>query len=207
MGKRLITQRRGRGGSTYRAPSHRYKGEIRYRKYDDVEKTSVVYGKVVDLLSCPGHSAPLARIRYDTKEEVLLSAFLPMKVGDIVASGAQADAVAGNVLPLQQIPEGTAIYNIECKPGDGGKLVRTAGSSARVVSKMGDKVIVRLPSRKQKTFVGSCRAMVGVIAGDGRFDKPVLKAGTKMHAMRAKNKLYPRTSGVAMNAVDHPFGS
>ncbi len=207
MGKRLITQRRGRGTSTYKAPSHRYYGKINYRSYDETERNSVVYGKIEDLIDCPGHMAPLAKVKYDTKEEILLSAPLNVKVGDIVASGASAPVQTGNVLPLKNIPEGTAIYNLECKPGDGGKLVRTAGVFARVVGRVEKGIIVKLPSKKQKTFVGECRATIGVIAGDGRTEKPFLKAGKRMHAMRARNKLYPQTSGVAMNAVDHPFGS
>jgi large subunit ribosomal protein L2 len=207
MGKRLITQRRGRGGPTYRSPSHRYYGEISYRKYDINEKDAVTYGVVKDLISCPGHTAPLAKIKYDTKEEILLSAPTHLKVGDIVASGAGAPAQNGNVLPLKNIPEGSFIFNLELRPGDGGKIVRTSGCFAKIVGKTGDKVLVKLPSKKQKAFLGNCRATIGVIAGDGRLDKPVLKAGKKMHAMRAKNKLYPKTSGVAMNAVDHPFGS
>ncbi len=208
MGKRLITQRRGKGSPTYKAPSHRYYGELSYRKYDDNEKNGVTYGKIKDLVACPGHSAPLVKIKYDTKEEVLMAAPLNIKVGDVVASGAGAPVQKGNVLPLKNIPEGTLIYNIECKPGDGGKLARTAGVFAKVVAKTAEgKVMILLPSKKQKTFLGSCRAMVGVVAGDGRKEKPILKAGNRMHAKRAKNKLYPRTSGVAMNAVDHPFGS
>jgi len=207
MGKRIISRRRGRGTTTYRAPSHRYYGEISYRTYDDTEKNSVVYGKVTDLLSCPGHSAPLAKVMYDTKEEILLSAPLHVKVGDIVASGSAAAVQAGNVVPLKNLPEGTFIFNIECKPGDGGKLVRTAGSFAQVVGKVDDRVIVILPSKKQKTLSDKCRATVGVIAGDGAQEKPFMKAGNRMHKMQATNRLYPRTSGVAMNAVDHPFGS
>lgn len=207
MGKRIITRRRGRGTTTYRSPSHRFYGEISYRQYDEKEKTSATYGKVTELVSCPGHSAPLAKIMYDTNEEVLLSAPLHVKVGDVVASGSTAPAQNGNVVPLKNLEEGTLIHNIECRPGDGGKLVRTAGSFARVVGKMGEEVTIVLPSKKQKTLSGNCRATVGVIAGDGAQEKPFMKAGAMMHKMRAKNKLYPRTSGVAMNAVDHPFGS
>ncbi len=207
MGKRLITQRRGRGTSTYKSPSHRNKGRIKYRKYDQSEKEDVVFGKVKDLVSCPGHTAPLAKVKYDTKEEVLLSAPLNVKVGDVVASGATAAVQKGNVLPLKNIPDGSLVYNIESRPGDGGKFARTAGVFARVFSRSGDKITILLPSKKKKTFLGNCRATIGIIAGDGKKEKPILKAGKKMHAMRAKNKLYPKTSGVAMNAVDHPFGS
>ncbi|MBS3170283.1 50S ribosomal protein L2 [Candidatus Woesearchaeota archaeon] len=207
MGKNLITQARGKGSTTYRAPSHKYVGKICYRTYDESERNGVVFGKVVDLVDCPGHFAPLLIIKYDTKEEVLISAPLNIKVGDIVASGATAPVQTGNVLPLKNIPDGTYIYNLECKPGDGGKLVRTSGTFAKVVGKIGEGVSVMLPSKKQKNLCGECRATIGTIAGDGRLEKPFVKAGTRMHAMRARNKLYPQVSGVAMNAVDHPFGS
>jgi large subunit ribosomal protein L2 len=207
MGKNLIIQRRGRGTLTYRAPSHRYYGKISYRNYDENEKNDAVYGEIKDLIKCPGHLAPLALVHYDTNEEVWISAPLNIRVGDRVASGVNAPVQIGNVLPLKKIPEGTSIYNIECRPGDGGKLVRTAGTFATVVGKIGEGIMVRLPSKKQKIFIGECRATVGIICADGRTEKPFLKAGKRMHAMRARNKLYPQTSGVAMNAVDHPFGS
>ncbi|MDP3918918.1 MAG: 50S ribosomal protein L2 [Nanoarchaeota archaeon] len=207
MGKRIITQRRGRGTTTYRSPSHRFKGEIRYRKFDEAERASVTYGVIKDLINCPGHSAPLVRVKYDNQEEVILAAPMNIKVGDIVASGASSPVQTGNVIPLKNIPEGSLVYNLELRPGDGGKLVRTAGSFAKVMGKVGDQVLIKLPSKKMKQLSGECRVTIGVIAGDGRFEKPVLKAGKKMHAMRAKNQLYPKTSGVAMNAVDHPFGS
>ena len=207
MGKQLITQRRGRGTNTYTAPSFRYKGEIKNRKYDEVERNGVIYGKIVDLMHCPGHNAPLAQVQFDNNEKILIAAPEKVRVNDIVASGNSSPVQNGNTLPLKNIPEGTLIYNIESSPGDGGKFVRSSGASARVVTKLGDKITIMFPSKKTKTLSGECRATVGVIAGGGRKDKPFLKAGKKMHAMRARNKLYPRTSGVAMNAVDHPFGS
>ena len=206
MGKRLITQRRGRGTSTYKSPSHRFKGKIKNRTLDDQEKEGVVYGTVKDLIDCPGHRAPLALVKYN-KGEALISAPLGVKVNGIVASGSTAPVQTGNTLPLVNIPEGTLIYNIEIAPGDGGKLVRTSGSFAKVISKTSERVTIILPSRKQKKINAKCRATIGVIAGGGTKEKPILKAGKKMHAMRATNKLYPKTSGVAMNAVDHPFGS
>ena len=207
MGKRIITQRRGRGTFTYKSFSHNYKGAIKHRKYDEIEKNSVVNGRVVDLLHCPGHSAPVAKIKYDNGDETLTSAPLGMKVNDTVSSGAKAQLKIGNTLPLRNIPEGTDIYNIESNPGDGGKFVKTSGGVATVVSHMGDKIVVKLPSKKQRMFSADCRATVGLIAGSGRKEKPLAKAGKMYHAMHARNKLYPRTSGVAMNSVDHPFGS
>ena len=207
MGKRIITQRRGRGTFTYKSFSHRYKGVIKHRKYDDAEKSSAVNGRVIDLLHCPGHSAPLVKIRYDCGDEILASAPLGMRVNDIVSSGAKAPVKTGNTLPLGNIPEGTNVYNIESNPGDGGKFVRTSGGTATIINNMGNKIVVKLPSKKQKIFSANCRATIGFVAGGGRKDKPMAKAGKNYHAMHARNKLYPRTSGVAMNAVDHPFGS
>jgi large subunit ribosomal protein L2 len=109
-------------------------------------------------------------------------------------------------MALGNIPEGTAVYNIEQSPGDGGKFVRSSGTSAKVFSKSVDKVVVILPSSKKKEFRSDCKAVIGLIAGGGRTDKPVMKAGNKYHAMRAKNKLWPSVSGTSMNSVDHPFG-
>ncbi|MDD4878581.1 MAG: 50S ribosomal protein L2 [Candidatus Nanoarchaeia archaeon] len=205
MGKRLLQQRMGKGSLTYRSPSHRYVGTLKHRNYDDSEKTGITEGKIVDLVNCPGHSAPLARVAYP-KEQVLVPAPELVKVGDEVKSGAGAPVGIGNTLPLKNIPEGTLIYNIELQPGDGGKLARTAGSFARVVTKIGNKVVIELPSRKQKAFLADCRATIGVIAGAGAKEKPFMKAGKRWHAKKARGRMYPRTSGVAMNAVDHPFG-
>jgi len=99
------------------------------------------------------------------------------------------------------------IFNIESIPGDGGKFVRSSGTFAKVVSQMKDTVIVQLPSKKRKEFHPKCRASIGVVAGGGRPEKPLLKAGNSFFKMKAKNKLWPKVSGSAMNAVDHPFGN
>ena len=136
-------------------------------------------------------------------------AFAPegIKVGDEVSLGQEEEIQKGNVLPLMSIPEGTLVHNIELRPGDGGKLVRTSGASAKIVAKTETTVRVLLPSKKEKIFLGTCRSAIGVLAGSGRTDKPFLKAGNKYKKMRAKNKLYPKVCGISMNAVDHPFGS
>lgn len=207
MGKRIIPQRRGRGTFTYRANSHRYLAQIKHRKYDDTEKKSSVKGKIIDFKKCPGHTAPLALINYDNGEKSYILAPENTKMNDIIESGFTSSAKTGNTLPLQNIQEGTLIHNIEISPGDGGKLCRSSGTFARVLTKTKSKVIIELPSKKQKTFNPNCRATIGIIAGGGRVEKPFVKAGKRYHAMKAKGKLYPRTSGVAMNAVDHPFGS
>jgi large subunit ribosomal protein L2 len=129
-----------------------------------------------------------------------------VRVGDIVEMGEKIEPKKGSIMPLKSIPEGTAIYNIESFPGDGGKFVRSTGGFAKIVTKMQKKIVVQLPSSKTKDFQPECRATIGVIAGSGRKEKPFLKAGTKHYAMKARNKLYPSVSGTSQNAVDHPFG-
>ncbi len=207
MGKRLITQRRGRGTFTYRAHSHRFKGTVSHRPYDAPEKNSAVKGRIAQLLHCPGHSSPLAEIVYENNDRVLITAPMGVKVDDKVASGAMAEARIGNTLPLKNIPEGMEIFNIESCPGDGGKFCRSSGAFAKILAKTKDHVIIKFPSKKQKSLNPECRATIGIIAGSGRKDKPWVKAGKRWHAMHGRGKLYPRTSGVCMNAVDHPFGS
>ena len=203
MGKNLIQQARGKGGPRYRAPSFRYQGKSRYANYDK----STLTGKIIDLVHCQGHSAPLAQIEYENGSLVLVQAPEGIRVGDTVKMGDDADAKTGNVMPLKNIPEGIAIYNIESLPGDGGKFVRASGGFAKIITKMQSKIVVELPSAKRRDFLPDCRATIGVIAGSGRKEKPFLKAGNRYHAMKAKNKLWPQVSCTSMNAVDHPFGA
>jgi len=202
MGKNLIQQKRGKGSSTYRSPSFRYKGKAKHNKNSD----ETFNGKIIDLIKCSGHTAPLAQIKYDNGEEIMMIAPEGVRVGEAVQTGAKSAVKNGNIIPLRNIPEGTLIYNIESKPGDGGKFVRTSGAFAKIVGKVREGIVVRLPSNKQKIFQSSCRACIGSVAGSGRTEKPFLKAGKKYYAMKAKNKLYPSVSGTSMNALSHPFG-
>jgi large subunit ribosomal protein L2 len=202
MGKNLIQQRRGKGTSTYRAPSFRYKGATSFNKLTD----KTLKGKILDIINCPGHTAPLIQIEYENGEKTLMIAPEGVKVGDRIKSGPESMIKIGSILPLKNIPEGTPVYNIECNPGDGGKFVKSSGTSAKIVGKTKAGVSIKLPSNKQKIFNPDCRACIGIIAGSGRLEKPFLKAGNKYHAMRAKNKLYPKVQGTSMNAVAHPFG-
>lgn len=196
MGKRILQQRRGRGTGPYKSPGHRFKGAIQHPKED---------GIIVDLINCPGHSAPLIEIAQKDGQRTLAPAPHGIKVADQIQVNTK-DLQPGNILQLKDIPEGTSIYNIESHPGDGGKFVRASGAFAKVVGRTANSIIIKLPSRKEKTFHPDCKAAIGAIAGSGRTEKPFLKAGTKYHKMRAKNKLYPSVSGTSMNAVDHPFG-
>ncbi|MEM4267296.1 MAG: 50S ribosomal protein L2 [Candidatus Woesearchaeota archaeon] len=203
MGKNLISQRRGKGSTTYRSPSFRFKGAAKFPSFD--LKNSPKKGVVKDIVHCPAHTSPLMFVEYEDRETGHLIAGEGMKVNDVLFFGTN-EIAKGNILMLRDIPEGTSIYNIESQPGDGGKFVRAGGTAAKVVAHFNDRVIVLLPSKKERVFNPLCRAMIGVVAGSGRTEKPFVKAGKKYHKMRSKNKLYPRVSGQSMNAVDHPHG-
>ena len=198
MGKRIISQRRGRGTGPYKSPGHHFKGEVKHY-------SSETSGTVIDLVHCAAHSAPLMKVAYLTGEKSLTFAPEGIRVGDEISVGG-TEVKLGNVLPLRDIPEGTLVHNIELRPIDGGKLVRTSGSSAKVVAKTETTVRVKLPSKKEKLFHPGCRAAIGILAGSGRTEKPFLKAGTRFKKMKVRNKLYPKVCGISMNAVDHPFG-
>ncbi len=202
MGKQLIQQARGKGGPGYRARSFAYAGDARHARLNQAIKM----GKIIDFVKCPGHFAPLAKVQYPN-EEVLVQAAEGLKVGDIVTTGPGGEANNGNTLSLNEIPDGALIFNVESRPGDGGKFCRTSGTYARVITKTDQHVIVMLPSKKQRTFSPACRAVIGVVAGSGRTEKPFIKAGTMHFHHRSRNKRWPNPSGAAQNAVDHPFGN
>lgn len=203
MGKKIRVQRRGRGSSTYRSKAFKRRGEVRL---PPVPKESV-RARVVDILHDPGRGAPVARIRYPGGEERLVLAPEGVRVGSKLICGVSAPIKPGNTLTLAEIPEGTPIHNIETQPGAGGQFVRASGTHAVLLAHDVGQAVIRLPSGEIRSFNPSCRATVGTVAGGGRVDKPFVKAGKRYHEMRAKGKLYPRVCGVAMNVVDHPFGS
>ncbi len=158
---------------------------------------------IKDLIQAPGRTCPLAVLDINGKTDYQL-AVEGTKVGQTIQIGGNA-IVAGNILSLKNIPEGTLVHNVEATPGDGGKFVKTAGSSGTVVSR-GDKVVVVMPSGAMKGFNPNCRAVVGVVAGGGRGDKPLAKAGKNVHTLRSRSTAPFKTKGIAMNAVDHPHG-
>lgn len=203
MGKNLIQQARGKGGPSYRSPGFRFVADARHRTLTP----EAVNGKILDIIHCPGHYAPLIKVMYDDNVEAITIAPEGVRVGEILSCGSDVELKSGNILPLSNIPEGTLIHNIELVPGDGGKMVRSSGCFAKVATKLKNKVLVILPSKKQKEFAIACRASIGIVAGGGRTDKPFLKAGVRHFKKRARNKRYPMISGSAQNAVDHPFGN
>jgi len=203
MGRRIQGQRRGRGTSTFRAPSHRYKGELSHKRTEDDD---VLAGEVVDVEHDPARSAPVARVEFEDGDQRLVLASEGVGVGDTLEIGISANIEPGNTLPLAEIPEGVPVCNVERQPGDGGKFARASGVNADLVTHERDATVVQLPSGEMKRLSPDCRATIGVVAGGGRTEKPFVKAGNKHHKMKARGTKWPRVRGVAMNAVDHPFG-
>ncbi|MBI4021516.1 MAG: 50S ribosomal protein L2 [Candidatus Aenigmarchaeota archaeon] len=188
MPKRIISQRRGKGSPTYRVPTRHFSPRVEYNE---------AAGVVTDIINYPLMDAPLAKVRYPDQS-----------VGYIIAAEGMAvgSSTAGVVLSLADIKEGSSVFGVESAPFTGPKFCRTPGSAAILVSKARETAVIQLPSKKMKTVALACRATMGTPAGEGRKERPFVKAGTRWHAMHARGKLYPRTSGNKMNAVDHPYG-
>ena len=201
MGKRIISQNRGKGLPTYTAPSHKYKADIRHLKFEGTLKA-----KVIDIEHDPARNCPVALVKLPDSKETYVLAVEGLGIGEIIEYGEDVSLKLGNSTYLKNIPEGTPICNIENQPGDGGKFARASGTFAILVAHEEDRVLVQMPSGKLKWFNPMCKATIGVVAGGGRTDKPFIKAGKKYHKMKSKAAKWPRVRGVAMNAVDHPFG-
>jgi large subunit ribosomal protein L2 len=164
-------------------------------------------GEVVELIHSPVHSAPLARVKHSEGELSLVVATEGISIGQSIAFGNNVSLRPGNVTCLGKIPEGTPINNLELRPGDGGRIARSGGSSCIVEGHLDNgRVRVRLPSGKIKELPAACRATLGVLAGHGRSEKPLMTAGAAHYKAKARGKQYPTVSGVAMNPVDHPHG-
>ena len=201
MGKRILQRRRGKGRQ-FTSPSHRHKGGPGGVKYPAPQDDA---GQVTDIIHDPGRTAPLLQVTFAKAGETVLIAPEGYQVGQTIQVGNSAPVASGNVLPLIKIPIGARVFNIEGRPGDGGRFARSAGSSGVVVSQ-GAQVIVQFSSGAFKSLDPLCRATLGRPAGGGRSIKPWTKAGKKWHGVRSSAKVYPRVRGVAMNPVDHPHG-
>ncbi len=202
MGRRIRAQRAGRGSPTYRAPSHRYKANLSH----PASQEELITGSVVDIEHDPARSAPVAAVEFDDGDRRLVLAPEGVGIGDEIQIGISAEIKPGNTLPLAEIPEGVPVCNVEANPGNGGTFARASGVSASLIAHERDATVVQLPSGAVKRLNPQCRATIGVVAGGGRVEKPFVKAGTKYHKMRSRGGKWPIVRGVAMNAVDHPFG-
>jgi large subunit ribosomal protein L2 len=207
LGKRIRVQRRGRGSKTFQASTHKRVAPAKYPNPERERLQNVISGQVQQLLHDPGRGSPLALIELEDGQTYYSVVPEGVHEGQKVELGAKAPASIGNVIPLGSVPEGTIVCNLELSPGDGGRLARSSGSFATIVSHSPDGTMVKLPSGKTKIVNDLCLATVGVVAGAGRTEKPFLKAGSVYHLMKAKGHKYPRTRGRAMIAAVHPFGS
>jgi large subunit ribosomal protein L8e len=188
-------------------------GKVAHHVLDFAEREGYTKGVVKDIVHDSGRGAPVAKIQYKDaynfkKRNILISAAEGMYSGQFIYNGLKAGIAIGNVRPISELPEGTTICNIEAKVGDRGKMARASGEYAVVVSQDSDRGLtrIRLPSGSKKTLSNKCRAMIGLVAGGGRTDKPMLKAGRAHHKFRVKRNSWPKVSGIAMNPVDHPHG-
>ena len=149
----------------------------------------------------PNRSANIALIHYADGEKSYILHPKGLKVGDQVMAGPKADILVGSAMPLELVPLGTSVHNIELKSGKGGQLARSAGASVQVVAKEGAFVTVRLPSTEVRRIRKECMATIGEVGNSDHELTVIGKAG----ANRWRGKR-PKVRGVAMNPVDHPLG-
>jgi len=212
MGRVIRGQRKG-NGSVFKSHTTHRKGCAQHRKLDAAERNGYIKGVVTDIIHDSGRGAPLAKvtfrnpIKYRHQKELFIAAE-GTYTGQFIYCGKKASLNIGNVLPVGEMPEGTIICCVEEKLGDRGAIARASGDYALVVAHNPDAGVtrVKLPSGSKKVIPSSSRATVGQIAGGGRTEKPMLKAGAAYHKYKAKRNCWPKVRGVAMNPVEHPHG-
>ena len=212
MGRVIRSQRKGHGG-IFKAHTKHRKGAAELRTLDYAERHGYIRGVVKEIIHDPGRGAPLAKVefrdpyRYKTRTSTFI-AVEGMYTGQFIFCGAKASLSVGNVLPLGSLPEGTVVSNVEERAGDRGALARCSGESATIIGHNHDEGVtrVKLPSGAKKVLPSNCRGMIGIVAGGGRVEKPIMKAGRAFHKYRAKRNCWPKVRGVAMNPVEHPHG-
>jgi large subunit ribosomal protein L2 len=202
MGKRVKVQRRGRGTPVFQSA---HTGKVAQAKYPALANESL-RGTIKDIIHESGRAAPLAVIELVSGETFYSVAPEGTHVNQKIVIGAEAPLTVGNIIPLGKVPEGTLVNNLEIKPGDGGRIVRSSGTYATVIAHNLGKTVVKLPSKKSVLLPENSRATIGVISGGGRLEKPRLKAGEGHHAAKSNNKVYPVAHGVKMTAASHPHG-
>ncbi|MBF6634352.1 MAG: 50S ribosomal protein L2 [Planococcus sp. (in: Bacteria)] len=172
-----------------------------YRVIDFKRNKDGIPGRVATIEYDPNRSANIALIHYADGEKRYILAPKGVEVGTQIMSGVEADIKAGNALPLSNIPMGSTIHNIELKPGGGGQLVRSAGTSAQVLGKEGKYVTVRLQSGEVRMILATCRATIGAVGNEQHELINIGKAGRN----RWKGNR-PTVRGSVMNPNDHPHG-
>jgi len=187
----------GRITARFRGGGHKR----RYRLIDFARDKDGVPGRVVTREYDPNRSAWITLLHYADGEKRYIIAPMALEIGSSVEAGESAEVRVGNALPLSRIPLGSVIHNLEFSPGSGGKVARSAGTSAKLIGKEGKRAHVRLPSGEVRVFSTECRATMGEVSNPDHKNVKHGKAGRVRHLGRK-----PHVRGVAMNPVDHPHG-
>ncbi|MGI6672969.1 MAG: 50S ribosomal protein L2 [Limnochordia bacterium] len=187
----------GRITARHRGGGHKRK----YRIIDFKRDKDGIPAKVAAIEYDPNRSARIALLHYVDGEKRYILAPVGLQVGDMVESGPNADIKPGNALPLENIPVGAIVHNIELQPGKGGQMVRSAGAAAQLMAKEGKYATLRLPSGEFRMVMQSCRATIGQVGNVEHENMVIGKAGRTRYLGKR-----PHVRGVAMNPVDHPHG-
>ena len=200
----LVPLKKNSGRNVHGKITVRHRGGGNRRKYriiDFKRRKDNMEAQVIGIEYDPNRSANIALIQYEDGEKAYILAPQGLTDGDKVVSGETADIKPGNCMPINAIPVGTLIHNIELNPGQGGKLVKAAGQSAQLMAKEGKYAHVRLPSGEMRLILAKCRATIGVIGNSDHENLKIGKAGRKRHM-----GIRPTVRGSVMNPVDHPHG-
>lgn len=199
-----VTAKKNSGRNNQGRITVRHKGggvKRKYRIIDFKRNKLDIPGKVASIEYDPSRTANIALINYVDGEKRYILAPKNLKVGDQIIAGESADIKPGNALPIMNIPVGTLVHNIELRPGKGGEIARSAGTSAQILGRETDYVLVRLSSGEQRKVLGTCMATVGEVGNEDSSLVKIGKAGRKRHM-----GIRPTVRGSAMNPNDHPHG-
>ncbi len=200
----VVTKGKNSGRNNQGKITVRHQGGGAKRKYRiiDFKRNKLnVPGSVASIEYDPNRTANIALINYADGEKRYIIAPKGLVVGQAIEAGENADIKVGNALPIMNIPVGTMIHNIELRPGKGGELARSAGTSAQILGREGNYVMVRLSSGEQRKVLGTCMATVGEVGNEDSSLVKVGKAGRKRHM-----GVRPTVRGSVMNPNDHPHG-
>ena len=203
--KSLLAKKKEKAGrNSYGRITVRHQGGGNRQKYRIIDFKRIkddMTATVIGIEYDPNRSANIALIQYEDGTKAYILAPLGLKDGDKVVSGAKVDIKPGNCMPIESIPVGTMIHNIELNPGQGGKLVRCGGQEAHLMAKEGKYAHVRLPSGEMRLILTRCRATIGTVGNAEHDTIKIGKAGRKRHM-----GWRPQVRGSVMNPVDHPHG-
>ena len=200
----LATKKKNAGRNSYGRITVRHQGggnRQKYRIIDFKRQKDDMPATVIGIEYDPNRTSNIALIQYEDGEKAYILAPLGLKDGDKVVSGKNVDIKPGNCMPIENIPVGTLIHNIELNPGQGGKMVKAAGGEAQLMAKEGAYAHVRLPSGEMRLVLARCRATIGTIGNTDNSNIKLGKAGRKRHM-----GIRPTVRGAVMNPVDHPHG-